>query len=102
MSVEPFPRHEWDFDAVPDSELVACCYWEYARESKFIRNLRRRCAKAKVRGLSDDDIFRLIAADFNKLEQIHPYELIFFDGYFGKMPFPCAWQDLSEVDQQER
>ena len=30
---------DWNFDAVPDPELVACCYWEYARESAFIREL---------------------------------------------------------------
>jgi hypothetical protein len=35
-------NEEWDFDEVPDNELVACCYWEYARESMFIRDLRRR------------------------------------------------------------
>src|SRR5580692_6812789 len=29
---------EWNFDKVPDSQLVACCYWEYARESVFIRS----------------------------------------------------------------
>lgn len=28
---------EWNFDKVPDAELVACCYWEYARESARIR-----------------------------------------------------------------
>ena len=33
---------EWNFDSVPDGELVACCYWEYARESAFIRGLRQR------------------------------------------------------------
>jgi hypothetical protein len=33
---------EWRFDSVPDGELVACCYWEYARESAFIRGLRHR------------------------------------------------------------
>lgn len=33
---------EWNFDAVPDKELVACCYWEFARESAFIRGLRQR------------------------------------------------------------
>jgi len=35
--------HDWNFDNVPESELVACCYWEYARESVFILGLRRRC-----------------------------------------------------------
>jgi hypothetical protein len=33
---------DWNFDGVPDGELVACCYWEYARESAFIRELRKR------------------------------------------------------------
>jgi hypothetical protein len=27
----------WNFDRVPDAELIACCYWEYARESARIR-----------------------------------------------------------------
>jgi hypothetical protein len=27
---------DWNFDGVPENELVACCYWEYARESEFI------------------------------------------------------------------
>jgi len=27
---------DWNFDDVPDDELMACCYWEYARESKLI------------------------------------------------------------------
>jgi hypothetical protein len=37
-------ENEWNFgkDQVSDSEVVACCVWEYARESKFIRELRRR------------------------------------------------------------
>ncbi len=28
---------DWNFDNVPDDELLACCYWEYARESARIR-----------------------------------------------------------------
>jgi hypothetical protein len=32
---------EWNFEQVPDGELVACCYWEYARESAFIRDTLR-------------------------------------------------------------
>jgi hypothetical protein len=34
-------RDEWDFSGVPDSELAGCCYWEYARESAFIRETLR-------------------------------------------------------------
>jgi len=32
-------RYDWDFDNVPDNELVACCYWEYARESSSVRDI---------------------------------------------------------------
>jgi hypothetical protein len=31
----PHP-HEWNFDNVPRDELVACCVWEYARESETL------------------------------------------------------------------
>jgi hypothetical protein len=37
----PLSSLDWNFDAVPDNELVACCYWEYARESAFIRDTLR-------------------------------------------------------------
>jgi hypothetical protein len=37
-AVESLHSHEWDFDKVPDSELVASCWWEYARESAHIRD----------------------------------------------------------------
>ena len=37
---------DWNFDSVPDSELMGCCYWEYARESTFIREVRRRSLEA--------------------------------------------------------
>lgn len=39
---EVIPDWDWNFDAVPDGELVACCYWEYARESVFIRDTLRQ------------------------------------------------------------
>jgi len=31
MKKEVLSRKEWDFEDVPANELVACCYWEYAR-----------------------------------------------------------------------
>lgn len=36
--VNPLSLHDWNFDNVPDNELIGCCYWEYARESAFIRD----------------------------------------------------------------
>src|SRR5260370_42276359 len=35
-------ERDWNFDNVPDKELMACCYWEHARESAFIRETLRR------------------------------------------------------------
>lgn len=31
--IASFSAFDWNFDGVADSVLVACCYWEYARES---------------------------------------------------------------------
>ena len=93
---------DWNFDDVPSSELVACCYWEYARESAFFRDLRRRCAEAVIQGKTDWDVYGFLGAEFNRLEQIHPYELVIFDGFFGRMPFPAAWLDLHEPDRKRR
>lgn len=33
---EPDSPLNWRFDDVPDAEIIACCLWEYARESKTI------------------------------------------------------------------
>ncbi|MEO7414017.1 MAG: hypothetical protein ABIZ81_11745 [Opitutaceae bacterium] len=33
----PLPEATWNFSRVPDAEVVACCLWEYARESKTLR-----------------------------------------------------------------
>ena len=35
-----FPSTEWDFAAVPEAELTACLFYEYARESPRIRQAR--------------------------------------------------------------
>ncbi len=40
--MKQFAECEWNFSdsaRVPDEELVACCHWEYARESAFIRDV---------------------------------------------------------------
>jgi hypothetical protein len=32
LPIIPF-RGDWDFSTIPDNELIACCLWEYGRES---------------------------------------------------------------------
>jgi hypothetical protein len=108
MSKDPLPRVEWDFDAVPNSELVGCCYWEYARESPFIRSLRQRCLENwRSGGPRDEKLY----ADTDKLQRIgYASEVIIRGFYFApddqhkdRHPdapritgsFPKAWQTLS-------
>jgi hypothetical protein len=39
----------WNFSAVDEAEIVACCFWEYARESKAMCEAVQM-AKAKTPG----------------------------------------------------
>jgi hypothetical protein len=54
-------REDWDFSSVPDGELVGCCYWEYARESAFIRDTLHRyrewAAEGGKRDKASDELF---------------------------------------------
>ncbi len=127
MKTEPLLRNEWDFDTVPDNELVACCYWEYARESAFIRDLRKRsleCWKplyAKCGGLSLPEEQRL-HQDLQKAQSIGYASEVFLrgiscppDGVFPDAPplkpgrvyqttgsFPKPWQSLTVAERRYR
>ena len=46
-------RDEWYFADVPENEVVACAYWEYARESAWLRDLKLRCASPEGQLLAD-------------------------------------------------
>jgi hypothetical protein len=60
-AVELLEREDWDFSDVPDGELVGCCYWEYARESAFIRETLHRYrewfAEGGKRDKASDELF---------------------------------------------
>ena len=60
-AVESLKREDWDFSTVPDSELAGCCYWEYARESAFIRDTLQRyrewSAEGRKRDKASDELF---------------------------------------------
>lgn len=32
----PLPVSHWNFTSIADDELIACCLWEYARESRTL------------------------------------------------------------------
>ncbi len=106
---------EWDFDRVPDSELVACCYWEYARESSFIRRLRERCLENwKAGGPRDEKLY----ADTDKLQSIGYASEVIICGFYSapddphkdRHPhappitgsFPAPWQSLDKAERGHR
>lgn len=115
---EALPQFDWNFDKVPDPELVACCYWEYARESVFIRDVRRRCLNGKWKNMPPGEAWRYLGNDIERIQSIgYPAETFlrgfFFDEQEDRRPkhpdapritgsFPNAWQSLSAGEREER
>ncbi len=70
-------RHEWNFDEVPEDELVACCYWEYARESVFIDDVRRRCLDPQWKTMVKTELHKYVGKDIETIQSIgYPSEVI--------------------------
>ncbi len=115
---------DWNFDSVPDDELVACFYWEYAHESAFIRDLRQRCWEClkplhvKLPGSSKSEE-RRICRDLETAQSIGYASEVFVHGIFpppesesrqfspragaGPVPltgsFPNPWHTLSAAER---
>src|ERR1051326_4931443 len=103
MKKETLPRIEWDFDPkrVPDSELVACYYWEYARESAFIRDVLLRWHEhlRTVGGLPNDKL----ETDLLTIESGGDAVQIFLAGISkDECFFPTPWQLLPPEIKQAR
>ena len=98
----PLPKTDWNFDPVPDAEIVACCWWEYARESAFIRALRQRSwdaskpPSAPGGGLSLEAECRL-HLDLETAQTIGGASDVFLSG----ISFPPAAAPLAEGDLRE-
>ena len=61
---------DWNFDGVPDHELVACCFWEYARESAFIRDVKRRCVDARWWTMAPCDAWAFLGKDLERIRSV--------------------------------
>ena len=119
---------EWDFFGIPPEELPACFLWEYARESEWLRNLRKRCL-AFWRGGSNKASDPALDSDLRIVQGAMPYESeVFLSGFFfehdhaeksqsedPKAPhyrhpqapaitgsFPASWQSLKQAERQHR
>jgi hypothetical protein len=84
----------WNFSAVVEAELVACCFWEYARESKAMREAVKLAKTSHNPGKSDAErqAFRDDATRANGLLNQTGLPLEFWMA----LPFPKPWQSLAE------
>jgi len=84
---------DWNFDEVPDGELVACCYWEYARESAFIRDVRKRCLDLKSREMLNSEIWEYWGRDIEKIQSIGYESEVILGGFFFEADVAHQSQD---------
>ena len=111
------PRIEWDFSGVPDSELLGCLYYEYARESAYIVDVYTRCHESMQEGKGDPD--GTLNRELVRMQSIHPYEDVFISGFTHPRPnepqgerhefappltscFPDPWQTIGEDERKYR
>jgi hypothetical protein len=117
--MQTFSVLDWNFSAVPDDELVACCFWEYARESAFLHKLRQRCLQDQ-RAIGPRD--KKLHFDLQKVQAIGYAANFFLRGFFcppddvppeapspppGAVPpltgsFPKPWQMLAATERKYR
>lgn len=102
---------------MPKEELVACSYWEYARESAFIRDVQRRCANPRLREMSDYQAWKFVGNDLDRIESLGYVAEVFTRGFLLKPTtynpncymlreapafmgeFPAPWQSLLPVER---
>jgi hypothetical protein len=127
LSLHDLAREDWNFDFVPDPQLVACCFWEYARESAFIRETLQ-CYRQKWQRPNGElfDEMRKLWDDVEKIRSIGYAAEVFVSGCtfepgkrrqslhpdkpgyrHPKAPpltgsFPAPWQSLSEYERRFR
>lgn len=97
-------EREWVFSAVDESEIVACCYWEYARESNAIRDAVK-IAKTAFANLgkaapetAERQAFREATNRAYGLLHQTGYELQFWVGLsFSETP----WQRIDENERKK-
>lgn len=121
-----FGELEWNFDTLPDNELVACCYWEYARESEFIRDTLRDYRDWFLAGAKWSDARLELDKDLERIQSMgYPSEVFVRGCAFqsGRVcqsldpdepnyrhphapvltgSFPAPWQSLAADERRER
>jgi hypothetical protein len=84
----------WNFDKtkVLDTEVVACCLWEYARESATLKKLRQQCETAWRADGNADSLVPVVAGNI----QHHRNSVELFLREIVLLPPPDLWQSADE------
>ena len=100
LSVDDWRNWCFDKAKVDNAELVACCYWEYARQSASIRDAVE-IAKTAVasQGIPKPDseereVFRAAADKAFGMLHCIGYDIMFWVG----LPFPKPWQSVDKTE----
>ncbi|HZM03992.1 MAG TPA: hypothetical protein VFC44_13355, partial [Candidatus Saccharimonadales bacterium] len=117
---------EWNSEKVPDGELVACSFWEYARESAFIRDTLRDYRVWYLAGGKWDEGTGKLMANLERIQCSSQPTDIFVSGcafdagmvWQSDNPekpnyrhpdappitgsFPAPWQSLSKAEREYR
>jgi hypothetical protein len=83
-------REDWDFTEVPDGELAGCCYWEYARESAFIRDTLQRYREWWAEGAKLDKASDELFARTDRIQSIGEISNVIVSGC--SFPAEMKWQ----------
>ncbi len=91
-------EHDWNFiaDRVPDDEVVACCYWEYARESKFVLEVTKLRAELRDGKRLHDSLDAGQKRLLEQLDVICERPDADPDRFYRCPPFPKPWQALDK------
>ena len=89
---------EWNFEKVPDDELVACCYWEYARESAFILDVKRRCIDSQCQRMMNSEVWSYWGKDLERIQSIGYPAGVFLRGFTIGPGFDCRSQNADAAN----
>lgn len=96
-------KHDWNFGNVPDAELLACCYWEFARESASIRGAVDIIKTAYAnQGIArpesaEREAFRSVADKAFGLLHSTGFDCSFWT----ELPFPKTWQSADKTKREK-
>ena len=88
-------REDWDFSDVLDTELVGCCYWEYARESDFIRQTLADYRQWFLSGGKRTKDSERLFANMDRIQSIGDISEVIIRGC--SFPAAAVWQSRDDT-----